>query len=112
MTTLKTLFRTMPSSGLGSGVCQRQQERLPAVSHWCEKLSREEVSLPKHSKNHPPGLIEYSSLEYTELRIILARMLWNFGMQIAKENLDWMSKQKISNPWEKGPLYVYLTLVK
>ena len=52
------------------------------------------------------------SLAYIEMRIILARVLWNFDMRIAEESLDWMSKQKIYNLWEKGPLMVHLTPAK
>lgn len=53
-----------------------------------------------------------SSLAYIEMRIILARVLWNFDMNIAEESVDWMSKQRIYNLWEKGPLMVHLTPAK
>ncbi|KAK3689396.1 cytochrome P450 [Podospora appendiculata] len=49
------------------------------------------------------------NLAYIEMRLILARVLWNFDMRIAEDSLDWMSKQRIYNLWEKGPLNVYLT---
>lgn len=45
------------------------------------------------------------------MRLILARVLWNFDMTIADESKDWVSKQKIFNLWEKGPLLAYLTPV-
>ncbi|KAK0750225.1 cytochrome P450 [Schizothecium vesticola] len=52
------------------------------------------------------------NLAYIEMRIILARVLWNFDMRIAEESVDWMSKQRIYNLWEKGPLMVYLALAR
>lgn len=45
------------------------------------------------------------------MRVILARVLWNFDMEIADESRDWVSKQKVFNLWEKGPMYVFLTPV-
>lgn len=43
------------------------------------------------------------------MRIILARVLWNFDLKLADESKDWLGKQKIYLLWEKSPLYVYLT---
>ncbi|KAK4152708.1 cytochrome P450 [Chaetomidium leptoderma] len=51
------------------------------------------------------------NLAYVEMRVILARVLWNFDMRIAEDSLDWMSKQRIYNFWEKGKLNAYLTPV-
>ncbi|POS74303.1 cytochrome P450 [Diaporthe helianthi] len=49
------------------------------------------------------------NLAYIEMRIILARVLWNFDLELAEESRDWLSRQKIYTLWEKSPLYVYLT---
>lgn len=43
------------------------------------------------------------------MRIILARVLWNFDLSLADESKDWLRRQKIYLLWEKSPLYVYLT---
>ncbi|RYP10685.1 hypothetical protein DL764_000475 [Monosporascus ibericus] len=51
------------------------------------------------------------NLAYVEMRIILARVLWNFDMKISDDSRDWVSKQKVFNFWEKGALNVYLTPV-
>lgn len=51
------------------------------------------------------------SLAYIEMRLILARVIWNFDMRIANDSLDWYSRQKIYLLWEKGPLNVFLTPV-
>lgn len=52
------------------------------------------------------------NLAYIEMRLILARILWNFDLQIAEDSLDWMSRQRIWNLWDKGPLNVYLKPVE
>nr|ACN71233.1 cytochrome P450 ClCP1 [Colletotrichum lindemuthianum] len=52
------------------------------------------------------------NLAYLEMRIIVARMLFNFDMRIANDSLDWMGRQKIYLLWEKGPLNVHLTPAK
>ncbi|KAL2132356.1 hypothetical protein VTI74DRAFT_3927 [Chaetomium olivicolor] len=51
------------------------------------------------------------NLAYVEMRLVLARVLWNFDLRIAEDSLDWMSKQRIYNLWEKGRLNVYITPV-
>jgi cytochrome P450 len=51
------------------------------------------------------------NLAYIEMRLILARVLWNFDLRIAEDSLDWMSKQRFYNLWDKGELHVYLTPV-
>lgn len=50
-----------------------------------------------------------NSLAYIEMRIILARVLWNFDLKLAEDSKDWLSRQKIYLLWEKAPLHVYLT---
>lgn len=50
-----------------------------------------------------------NSLAYIEMRLILARVLWNFDVKLADESKDWLRRQKIFLLWEKSPLYVYLT---
>lgn len=51
------------------------------------------------------------SLAYVEMRLILARVIWNFDMKIAEESRDWYSRQKIYLLWEKGALNTFLTPV-
>jgi hypothetical protein len=41
------------------------------------------------------------------MRIILARIFWNFDMELDYDSLAW-SDQKIFLLWEKGPLNVRL----
>ncbi|CAN8095797.1 unnamed protein product [Discula destructiva] len=49
------------------------------------------------------------NLAYAEMRLILARLLWNFDIELADVNEKWIAKQKIYNIWEKVPLRVHLT---
>ena len=43
------------------------------------------------------------------MRLILARVIYNFDMVAAEGEEDWISKQKAYAMWEKVPLMVYLT---
>ncbi|KAF8849394.1 putative Averantin oxidoreductase [Acephala macrosclerotiorum] len=47
------------------------------------------------------------NLAYAEMRLILAKMLWNFDLELQDDILDW-SNQKVWLLWEKGPLHVKL----
>lgn len=51
------------------------------------------------------------SLAYVEMRLILARLIWNFDMSLCDDSRDWISKQRVFILWEKNPLNVYLTPV-
>ncbi len=51
--------------------------------------------------------VVWLSLAYFEMRSILARVLWNFDMQIDKESQGWM-EQKEYTLWDKPPLWVKL----
>jgi len=52
------------------------------------------------------------NLAYSEMRLILARVLWNFDFKLAPDSEDWVKKQQVFVLWEKGPLNVYLRPVK
>ena len=45
------------------------------------------------------------NLAYMEMRLILARLVWNFDLELCKESVGW-EKQKSYILWEKGPLWV------
>ena len=45
------------------------------------------------------------NLAYMEMRLILARLVWNFDLELCEESIGW-EKQKIYILWEKGPLWV------
>ncbi|KAI3542082.1 cytochrome P450 [Colletotrichum abscissum] len=49
------------------------------------------------------------NLAYAEMRLILARMIWNFDMKLSEESGGWDDKSQVYLLWEKGPVNVYLT---
>lgn len=51
------------------------------------------------------------SLAYSEMKLILARIIYNFDIQLVDEENDWM-KQDTYILWDKGPLPVYLTPIR
>lgn len=53
-----------------------------------------------------------SSLAYAEMRLILARVIFNFDMQIAEDSKGWMERQKVYLFWQKEPLNIHLTPVR
>lgn len=50
-----------------------------------------------------------NSLAYIEMRLVLARMLFNFDMVLNDESRDWMENQKAYNIWSKPPLHIRLS---
>lgn len=48
------------------------------------------------------------SLAYAEMRLILARLLWKFDLELMPESRNW-SDQKIYTLWEKGAINVKLS---
>lgn len=50
----------------------------------------------------------HGSLAYMEMRLILAKLLWNFDLELDPGCNDWVN-QKIYITWDKRPLRVLLT---
>lgn len=50
-----------------------------------------------------------SSLAYAEMRLIMAKMLWNFDFELADPTDDWMSRNRGYSVWYKVPLMIKLT---
>ncbi|KAF9870881.1 hypothetical protein CkaCkLH20_11553 [Colletotrichum karsti] len=44
------------------------------------------------------------SMAYAELRIVLAKLLWNFDLELVDSSEDWVRQQKIYLIWQKVPL--------
>lgn len=51
------------------------------------------------------------NLAYAELRLILARLLWTFDLELAPSSANWMERCKVKTLWVKPELSVYLTEV-
>ena len=47
------------------------------------------------------------SLAYLEMRLILARIIWNFDVELLPESQGW-DQQKVFVLWLKNPLFVKL----
>ena len=45
------------------------------------------------------------------MRLILARIIFNFDLRIAEDSRGWMERQKVWSFWQRGPLNVYLAPV-
>ena len=54
-------------------------------------------------------LLTASSLAYLEMRLIVARMLWTFDMQLSAESENW-DEQASWIQWDKKPLMIKLRL--
>jgi cytochrome P450 len=50
-------------------------------------------------------------LAYAEMRIILARLIWNFDMELCEESKNWADGMKVFMIYQRAPLMVKLTLV-
>jgi cytochrome P450 len=48
------------------------------------------------------------NLAYAEMRLILAKVLFNFDLELVDKDGDWMEGQKVFTLWEKPSLMVTL----
>lgn len=48
------------------------------------------------------------NLAYAEMRVVLARMIWNFDMELCEESRKWNEDQKVFLVYQKPPLMVKL----
>ena len=46
------------------------------------------------------------NLTYMEMRIILARLVWEFDWELMSKDLDWASETKVKLIWQKPELSV------
>ncbi|RYP36843.1 hypothetical protein DL767_003233 [Monosporascus sp. MG133] len=51
------------------------------------------------------------NLAYAEMRLILAKIVWNFDMVLEEDSRDWLKDQRCYLLWHKPPLNVRLTPV-
>jgi cytochrome P450 len=51
------------------------------------------------------------NLAYAEMRLLLARLLWNFDMELCEESSDWMTGMKVYVVYQRPPLMTKLTPV-
>ena len=48
------------------------------------------------------------SLAYTEMRLILAHIIYAFDMELVDGSKGWIERQRAFNVWDRGPLNVRL----
>lgn len=61
--------------------------------------------------SHGPRNCIGRNLAFMEMRLIMARLLWNFDLELMPDSEKW-AQQKIYILWEKGPLNVRLRKVE
>ncbi|RYP45645.1 hypothetical protein DL768_008034 [Monosporascus sp. mg162] len=52
------------------------------------------------------------NLAYAEMRVVAARVVYDFDMKLADDSKDWIKRQKAFSLWDRIPLNVYLTPVR
>lgn len=50
-------------------------------------------------------MLFWFSLAYAEMRLVLARLVFNFDMSLAPESRSWATGQKVFFFWDKPPLW-------
>jgi cytochrome P450 len=50
-------------------------------------------------------------MAYHEMRLILAKVLFNFDLELCPESVGWMEKQRVYTLWQKPPLMVKVKTV-
>ncbi len=61
------------------------------------------------STRQPLTYLPRNSLAYAEMRIILARIIYDFDIKMADDLGNWLDRQKTYTLWDRVPLNVYLT---
>lgn len=49
------------------------------------------------------------SLAYAEIRLVLAKLVWNFDMKLDDASKKWMQDSEVYLVWKKPGLKMYLT---
>jgi cytochrome P450 len=50
-------------------------------------------------------------MAYHEMRLLIAKVLYNCDLELCDESRDWIERQKVFILWEKLPLMVKVTPV-
>lgn len=53
-------------------------------------------------------LFDIYSLAYAEMRLVLARIVYDFDMKLAEGNGRWIERQRVFGLWDRIPLMVNL----
>ncbi|RVX75020.1 hypothetical protein B0A52_01297 [Exophiala mesophila] len=126
------LGRVTPKGGAMVDGFQIPEGTVVSVPHWASYHSkhnfvRPDEFIPERWLNDPrfendvrdvvqpfqfgPRNCLGKNLAYIEMRLILARMLWNFDIELMPDSEHW-NEQNILSFWDKGPLNIRLHRVK
>ncbi|CAG8958605.1 hypothetical protein HYFRA_00009922 [Hymenoscyphus fraxineus] len=61
-----------------------------------------------HPFSYGPRACIAMNLAYAEMRYILARLLWNFDLEMTEQSRNWMDNQKAYLVWDKPGLFLKL----
>ena len=50
--------------------------------------------------------IALQNLAYSEMRLILAKMIWSFDLELDPKSADWMERCKVMTLWLKPELLI------
>lgn len=134
------LVRQVPAGGAYIAGQYVAENTLVEVQHWSINHSKEnwedpwtfnpERFLNKEGDKKPSGeeggdvfeaLQAFSvgprncigrNLAYAEMRLILARIVYDFDLRLADDSRNWVERQKAYTLWDRIPLNVYLTPVQ
>ncbi|KAF5518689.1 Cytochrome P450 monooxygenase hmp1 [Colletotrichum aenigma] len=89
---------------------KRADEFIP--ERWLADSKTSEFSTDRREGFHPfsygPRNCIGLNLANAEMRFILARVWWNFDVEVTQQSRGWMDKQRSYLMWEKGGLHMYL----
>jgi hypothetical protein len=95
--------------GVGGGFARDGE----SVFFWAEGVFGEEVSFELSSSIKLIIILTcVDSLALAEMRLILAKVLFSFDLELVDKSGTWMSGQKVVTLWQKPDLMVELTAVK
>lgn len=72
------------------------------------RFAKDNHSVFKPFSNGPRDCIG-KNLAYSEMRLIVAELLYRFDVELLPGQEDWHASQNAFLVWEKGPLYVKFT---
>ncbi|KAH8197034.1 hypothetical protein TruAng_008785 [Truncatella angustata] len=85
-------------------------ERWLPVRHplYNQKYSADNKSACKPFSYGPRDCLG-KNLAYSEMRLVITRMLWNFDLELMPGQNDWVSRQRVFIVYNKGPLMIRLS---
>jgi hypothetical protein len=117
--TSRTRTSLYPSGGSIARHMGPTKSRRACHSRWVPEVVLVKSMCPRPwlSCHTSLDILTVRSLSYMEMRLVLARMIWNFDNTNADEAIEWdvednMKNLKAFSTWQKPGLNVYITEVK